>query len=434
MKIAVVGLWHLGCVTAACLAKFGHTVLAFDENPQTISNLKLGIPPLYEPGLSELIHEGIKNNLLNFINIPDALKGLDIIWITYDTSIDDLGQSNVDEIKERLKRLFPYFNHNSLVIISSQVPVGTTQELKNIFLRENSEKNIDFVYSPENLRLGKSIDLFLQPDRIVMGIRSEQTQRIIKKLLKPIADKILWMSVESAEMTKHAINAFLSTSIVFINELAVLCESFGADANSVAQGLKTDIRIGPNAYLTPGGAFSGGTLARDVHYLKQMSETCNSESNFFQTILFSNLQHKNWIKKIINKTHLELKGKKVAILGLAYKPGTDSLRNSSAVEISLWLKKQGSIIHAYDPAIKELSAELKKIICLQPDLENTVYGADAIIIGTECKEFLNIRIEQLATESKMPYLFDVSGFLSKQLENRDYIKYFRLGCFNEVIK
>ncbi|MFZ0219835.1 MAG: nucleotide sugar dehydrogenase [Candidatus Aquirickettsiella sp.] len=432
MKVAVVGLWHLGCVTAACLTKFGHTVIAFDEDPQLIRNLKLGFPPLYEPGLTELITEGMKNNVLDFINTPEGLKDLDIIWITYDTFLNDLGQANINEITDRLRKLFPYFKNNALVIISSQIPVGTTQAIKNMFLQENKEKQIDFIYSPENLRLGKSIDLFLQPDRIIMGIRSEQAELIIKKLLHPIVDKILWMSIESAEMTKHAINAFLATSIVFINELATLCEYYGADVHSIAQGLKTDIRIGPNAYLTPGGAFSEGTLGRDLNYLVQMNKSYLLNDNFFQTVLLSNQNHSDWIQKKIIENIEDLRGKTVAVLGLAYKPGTDALRYSIAVKISLWLSAQGAIVNAYDPAIQNLVPELEQFINLQQDIDSVLYKSDVIVVGTECPEFMNIKIEQLDTERRKPYVFDTSGFLSKQLEGKKTIKYFKIGCNNEI--
>jgi UDPglucose 6-dehydrogenase len=438
MKVAVVGLWHLGCVIAACLTKFGHTVIAFDEDPQLIRNLKLGCPPLYEPGLTELLIEGMKNNVLDFINIPEGLKDLDIIWITYDTPIDDLGQANVNKIIDRLRNILPYFKNNALVIISSQIPVGTTQEIKNMFLQENKEKQMDFVYAPENLRLGKSIGLFLQPDRIIIGTRSEQIKLVIKKLLHPIADKILWMSIESAEMTKHAINAFLATSIVFINELTTLCEYYGADAHSIAQGLKTDIRIGPNAYLTPGGAFSGGTLGRDLNYLVQMSKSYHLNDNFFQSVLLSNQNHTDWMQKKIIENIEELRGKTVAVLGLAYKPGTDSLRHSIAIKISLWLNSQGAIVNAYDPAIQNLVPELEKFINLHQNLDSVLYNADVVVIGTECPEFMDIEIQHFNIKQR-PYIFDTSGFLSKKLEGEKSIKYFKVGYstvegVNEIIK
>ena len=418
MKVGVIGLWHLGCVTAACLTKLGHTVVAFDEDSQVINNLKLGFSPLFEPGLTEYIREGMKNNLLDFINTPNQLKDLNIIWITYDMSVSDLGQANLDEIKARLSKLFPYFKNNALVIISSQIPVGTTQEIKNIFLQENSEKDIDFVYSPENLRLGKSLDLFLQPDRIIMGFRSEKVKPIIKKLLQPIADKIRWMSIESAEMTKYAINAFLATSIVFINELAILCESFGADAHAVAQGLKTDIRIGPSAYLTPGGAFSGGTLARDLNYLVQMSESSHLTDIFFQIVLLTNQKHTSWVQRKMKETLIDLKGKKVAILGLTYKPGTDSLRNFLAIKISLWLSMQGAAEKAYDPGAKNLALELQQVINLQREMDSALYNVDAVVIGTECPEFMNIKIEQLNVNTKNLLVFDTSGYLRKKLAGK----------------
>lgn len=432
MKVAVIGLWHLGCVTAACLTKFGHRVVAYDENPQVIANLNQCSPPIYEPGLAELIAIAKKSNSLCFTNEPADLKDLDIVWISYDTPINDLGQADVNEIINRLRKLFPYFKNNALIIISSQIPVGTTQEISNIFRQSHQDKQLSFIYSPENLRLGKSIELFLHPDRIIFGIRNEFNKLTIENFLQPIADKIIWMSVESAEMTKHAINAFLATSIVFINELATLCEYFGADASSVALGLKTDVRIGAKAYLTPGGSFSGGTLARDVNYLLQASEKQHTATDFFKAILLSNQRHGSWLQKKIIENFIELKGKKVAILGLAYKDGTDSLRHSLAINISLWLSSQGAIVNAYDPAIKSLAPEFKKNIYLQQDLASALYKAEMIIVGTECPEFMNIQIEQFATELRKPYIFDTSGFLSKQLEGKEAIKYFRVGCSNEI--
>lgn len=433
MKVAVIGLWHLGCVTAACLAKLGHTVMAFDDEAYRIEQLKKGFPPLYEPGLCELINEGAKRDSLHFTHIPTAIRDFDTLWITYDTPVSDSNQADVNAVKNKVKNFFPYFRTNASVIISSQLPVGTTREITHSFEERNKEKQVNFIYSPENLRLGQAIERFLNPDRIIMGIQSEQSKSPVLKLLRPLADKISWMSIESAEMTKHAINSFLATSIVFINEIASLCEHFGADAQAVAQGLKSDYRIGPYAYLSPGGGFSGGTLARDVNYLKQMTERCGLNSNFFQTLLLSNLQHKNWVKHKIIQEGIELKGKKVAILGLAYKPGTDSLRNSSAIDISLWLNAQGSIINAYDPMIKELSPELKKCIDLHCTIEKALNEVDAIVIGTECKEFLDIQMEHLETSSRVPYLFDISGFLSRKLEGK-YINYFRLGGRCETAK
>lgn len=432
MKVGVVGLWHLGCVTAACLTKFGHTVIAYDEDAQIITNLKLGVAPLYEPGLAELIAEGMKNNVLDFINHPDGLKDSDIIWITYDTPVNDLGQANVNEIIHKLRKLFPYFKKNTLLIISSQIPVGTTKEIKNICLQENNVKQIDFVYSPENLRLGKSLDLFMYPDRIIMGICSESSKAILKDLLQPIADKIIWMSVESAEMTKHAINAFLATSIVFINELATLCEYFGADAHSVAQGLKSDLRIGERAYLTPGGGFSGGTLSRDINYLIKLSSASKKKSNFFSVVLQSNQKHSYWVQTKITENIKDLKGKKVAILGLAYKPGTDSIRHSLTINLSIWLNAQGAIVNAYDPAIKHLTYELESVIYLQKDIDSVLNEADIVVIGTECPEFLNIKFDQLGSQLLTPYLFDMNGFLGQQLEDEEAIKYFKVGVCNKI--
>lgn len=426
MKIAVVGLWHLGCVIAAGLTEFGHTVIGFDEDACLIKNLKSGNPPIYEPNLSKFLNKGIKNERLYFTDTPEKLIDSDIIWIAYDTPLNDSGQGDVNGVVDRVKLLFPYFKYNVLVIISSQIPVGTTKILKDLFIHESNEKNINFVYSPENLRLGSSMNLFLHPDRIIMGIASDQVKPIIKRLLYPIVDQIIWMSIESAEMTKHAINAFLATSVVFINQLASLCEYYGADADSVSQGLKTDIRIGPYAYLTPGGAFSGGTLERDVNYLVQISKSCNVNENFFQSILLSNQKHANWLQKKIIENIKILNNKKVAVLGLAYKSGTDSLRHSIAIKISLWLSSQKAIVNAYDPAIKNLAPELGKFINLRQDIDSVLENVDVVIVGSECPEFMDIKINQL-NNKQCPYIFDTSGFLSKKLSGKKGLKYFKVG-------
>src|SRR5690606_23000227 len=216
-----------------------------------------------------------------------------------------------------------------------------------------------FAALPENLRLGKAIDVFNNPDRVIAGTRTEQDRERVRLLLSPITSRIEWMSVESAEMTKHAINAFLATSVAFINEIATLCEDAGADAKEVERGLMTESRIGPRAYLSPGAAFAGGTLARDIAFLTDLGQRQQSPTALMAAVRVSNELHKGWARRKLKALFGELEGLTVGVWGLTYKVGTDTLRRSSAVELCLWLRAQGAQVIGHDPVVKSLPNELR---------------------------------------------------------------------------
>ncbi|EQD40130.1 UDP-glucose 6-dehydrogenase, partial [mine drainage metagenome] len=224
------------------------------------------------------------------------------------------------------------------------------------------EKALSFACSPENLRLGKALDVFLKPDRVVVGVRSVRDKERIGRLLQPITDRIEWMSVESSEMTKHAINAFLATSVVFANEIASVCEMVGADAKEVERGLKTEQRIGPKAYLSPGVAFAGGTLARDIEFLKVVSQEHQLSIPLLESVKTSNDQHKGWVRHKLKALFPNLNGVVIVVWGLTYKPGTDTLRRSLAVELCDWLIEQGAKVRVHDPAVKELPLEWNGLV------------------------------------------------------------------------
>ena len=246
MKVCVAGLWHLGSVTAACLADSGCDVTGLDEAGETVEALNRGQAPLYEPGLDELIRKGIEAGLLRFTtNAGEAVKSASVLWIAFDTPVSEDDRADVNHVVSRVEKLFPLLEPGTLVVVSSQLPVGSVAALE----RRCGRQDISFAALPENLRLGKAIEVFSKPDRVVAGVRGDSDRARIATLLAPLTDRIEWMSVESAEMTKHAINAFLATSVVFINEIATICEEVGADAKEVECGLKSESRIGPRAYL-----------------------------------------------------------------------------------------------------------------------------------------------------------------------------------------
>ena len=234
MKVCVQGLWHLGSVTAACLATAGHEVVGLDADQKTIDGLSRGEASLFEPGLDTLVQAGVASGALRFTtSIADAAAGAEVLWVTFDTPVDDDDRADIEFVANQVKNVLPALADGTVVLISSQMPVGSIRKLES-FVRENlPNKRLSFACSPENLRLGKALDVFLKPDRIVVGVRSEDDRKKLEKLLLPITGSLEWMSVESVEMTKHAINAFLATSVTFANEIASICEMVGADAKEV---------------------------------------------------------------------------------------------------------------------------------------------------------------------------------------------------------
>ena len=252
MKICVQGTWHLGSVTAACLADKGHKVIGLDYDTNVTNSLSKGKAPIYEPGLDDLIGKGLAEKRLSFVDRPiGQIIDQDILWITYDTPVDDDDRADIEFVFDQVEKTIPYLPVGITVLVSSQMPVGSIRRLEKLTQKNHPELKIGFAYSPENLRLGKAIDIFMNPDRIVVGFRSKRDQNKIRKMLLTITEKIEWMTIESAEITKHAINAFLATSITFANEIATVCEITGADAKQVERGLKSEQRIGPKAYLSP---------------------------------------------------------------------------------------------------------------------------------------------------------------------------------------
>jgi UDPglucose 6-dehydrogenase len=432
LKVAVVGLWHLGTVTAACTAAAGHDVTAIDDNIDVINDLNRGIVPVAEPGLSELVKQGSETRRLRFASEIAEVRGHDVVWITYDTPVREDDSADVEYVAEQIRRVVTHVSPGSVLLVSSQMPVGSIRRLEQWHQESGSENEIHFACSPENLRLGKAIDVFTRPDRVIIGTRSQTARGVLADLWRPITEDIVWMSVESAEMTKHALNGFLATSITFMNELALICEREGADGSEVEQGLKTDVRIGPRAYLHAGSAFAGGTLARDIQFLTQTAKKYDITVPVIGSVKESNDRHKDWTKQKLKAELGEvLRGKTVAVLGLTYKPGTNTLRRSLAVELSLWLSKQGADVEAFDPAIDSLPEELDQFIDLRESSDEALKGADAAILATEWPIFREISRDVLMKNMKQPLVIDANRFLEETIGRGSGIRYFAVGRSSE---
>jgi UDPglucose 6-dehydrogenase len=425
MNIVVLGLWHLGCVTAACAAKF-ESVIGLDFDPGVVGRLRNAKPPLFEPGLAELITEGLESKRLAFSEDPSiACRGADLLWICYDTPVDDEDAVDVAPVIDGIERCVPHLPPGTLILISSQVPAGTCRALEARF------PGYRFAYSPENLRLGKALSIFTDADRIILGVRTEADAKELEPLLVHFTQSLIVVRTESAEMIKHAINSFLANSIAFMNEIARVCEHVGADAKEVERGLKSEPRIGPGAYLSPGGPFAGGTLARDVVALMQIAQ--DVPLVLVPAIRLSNDRHKFWAIQKLQEELGQLAGKSIAILGLTYKPGTDTLRRSLAIELCRELVKKGASVQAYDPIVATLPPDLTAVT-LSRNLEEVVVARDAAVV---CTKWPQIReadwgeilssSKGILSSSKDLVFIDANGFLEKVMGNREGVIYRQVG-------
>jgi len=387
----------------------------------------MGTPPVFEPGLEDLTLRGIASGRLRFTRDATAVSAADVVWMTADTPVDENDKADVASIVTGISGLFPHIQDGALVIMSSQVPVGTTALLEKSFETHSQGRRVRFAYAPENLRLGKAIEVFTRPDRVVVGLRHAQDRETIAELFRPFTDRIVWMSVESAEMTKHALNAFLATSVTFINEVAALCEQVGADASEVERGLKSDARIGPGAYLSPGGAFAGGTLARDVTFLSDLGKARGVATHLLEAVHTSNHVHGHWPRRRLTQILGALDGKTIAVWGLTYKPGTDTLRRSSAVELCRWLIAQGATVRTHDPVVRRLPTDLDETVRLIDDPLAAADDAAALVVATNWPAYRDIDASQVADRMSGNLILDASGFLAASLGRASSLRYLRVG-------
>ncbi len=418
MKITVLGLWHLGCVTAACCARH-FQVTGLDFDPALIAGLREGKAPLLEPGLDDLIAANAAAGRLEYSSDPAACRDADVLWVTYDTPVNEADESDAAQVLEPLRRALAELPSGAVVLISSQLPVGTCAALEREF------PQFHFACSPENLRLGRALDAFEKAERIIVGTRTDEPKPLLEMLLTPFSERIIFMRTESAEMVKHALNSFLAVSITFINEIARVCEHVGADAAEVSAGLKSEPRIGPRAYLGAGGPFAGGTLARDVVTLTGLGARFGEPLAVIPAIKQSNDLHRGWIFRRLQSRFGELRGRTVAVLGLTYTPNTDTLRRSAAVELCQQLLAAGASVKAHDPAVRVLPPELAAVRL--GDLHTTLADADAAVVCTEWPQFRAAPWPELLPRMRQPVVVDTNRFLEAPLRECGAVEILSVG-------
>jgi UDPglucose 6-dehydrogenase len=427
MKVAVAGLWHLGSVTAACVAQAGVETIGIDRDPQVVARLNDGEPPLFEPGLAEMVRQGRQAGTLSFTSDIAAVADADVLWICYDTPVDGDDHADVEAVVQWSEGFFPHLRDGAVVLISAQMPVGSVARLERSFAAGARNRNVDFACSPENLRLGRAIGVFLDPGRIIIGVRSERARERLAPLLTKFCQNLMWMNVESAEMVKHALNSFLALSVTFTNELATIAERVGANATDIERALRSDPRVGPNAYVKAGPAFAGGTLARDVQFLSAISGHEKLKTPLINSIIASNRAHGQWSLDQLRRKLSPLRGKTVAILGLSYKPGTDAIRRSSSIELVRELLAEGVTVKAYDPAVRSLPGELDTKIALAKDARDALRNAAAVVVATEWPEFRQLSADDFTRGMAGNLIVDPAAFLTS-IRNRPALTVLSIGC------
>ena len=434
MKITVIGTGYVGLVSGTCFAEIGHEVVCVDNNSKKIEDLENGIIPIFEPGLDQLIIKNQKINSLSFTtDIKEAVKDASAVFIAVGTPPTEEGGADLTYVYNVAKELASIIDEKTCIVTKSTVPVGTNDEVKKIIEDNNPTLEFYVASNPEFLREGCAIDDFLNPDRVLVGTNSSKARSIMEKIYRPMSDKnilVLFTDIRTAELTKYAANAFLATKISFINEIADICEKVDASIEHLSRGIGVDHRIGKE-YLKPGPGFGGSCFPKDTKALLKISKDSEATSQIISTVIKSNDERKiNLSKKIEGACSNDVKGKTIAILGLAFKANTDDMRDSPALSIIPDLINKGAKIKAYDPeAIEQAKQHFQNIdIDYFDNLNDTISKADAVVILTEWEEFKDLDFENFKSLIKKPYiLVDFRNLFTRlQMENLG-INYYSVG-------
>lgn len=427
-RIAVFGLWHLGSVVAACLAALGHQVRGVDFDAAAVTALAAGRAPVFEPGLDELLARHIcsessqryaTSGRLAFTTNPhEALSDAEAVFVTFDTPLDAGDEADLTPIDWAIAEISASASQPLTVVVMSQVPVGTCRRLADRLRQRSRAGQFTLLCQPENLRLGQAIENFLRPDRVVVGAEDRAAAAKLEPLYPGIPGERLIMSWESAELAKHATNAFLATSVSFANELAGLAEVAGGDIRDVVRVLRADRRIGPQAFLSPSPGFSGGTLGRDVQALRRLGKHAGRPTRVLDAALAVNQSRlSDLFEKLSRLVGGELRGKYIALLGLVYKPGTSTLRRSHAVEFARRLAEAGAIVRAFDPKAEAaaVTEATGGAITLCSDACEAVSGADAAVLLTPWPEFRALDWSRIRCAMRRAAVLDAHNALDESV-------------------
>jgi UDPglucose 6-dehydrogenase len=437
MKVGIIGSGYVGLVAAACFAEMGNDVVCVDVDQSKIEKLKEGIIPIYEPGLSVLVRDNFAKGSLKFsIDINDALSASKVIFIAVGTPMGDDGSADLKYVLQVAQSIGENMQHHLVIVDKSTVPVGTadkvTKKIQSALDKRDSALTFNVVSNPEFLKEGAAINDFMHPDRVVVGADDEGAMKLMRNLYDPFTlsnDRFIGMDIRSAEMTKYAANAMLATKISFINEIANICESVGADVNHVRTGIGSDRRIGYQ-FIYPGCGYGGSCFPKDVQALVNIANDHGYNPELISSVERVNKAQKQVLfSKLVNQFGDNLKGKKIAVWGLSFKPETDDMREAPSINLIQSIVKAGGKVSAYDPkAIDEAKFYLKDIkVNYCNDKYSVLEGADALILVTEWKEFRSPDFDLI--KSKMNGNLFIDGrnqFKIDFIESKGF-KYIQIG-------
>ncbi len=410
MKITFVGHGYVGLVSASVFADLGNEVTVIGHTPLTVENLNKGIVHIYEPGLTELVKKNIDANRLKFTLDYESVKNAEVVFIAVGTPPKEGGEADLSTVLDVAEKIGKNLSGYTVVITKSTVPIGTNKKIKALIEKvKDAKAEFDVVSCPEFLRQGSAISDTLNPDRIVIGTESKKAQDILVDLHKPLYENTncpyVLCNLETAEMIKYAANSFLAMKISFANSIAQLSEVTGADALRALEGIGFDKRIG-TYFLQPGSGYGGSCFPKDVKALISIAKDYGYDFKLLKEVESVNHSAKRMIVKKAEKLAGDLKGKKIAILGLAFKPNTDDMRFAPSIEIIEWLKEKGAHIIAYDPQSMEKAKKVISGIDFASDIYGAVKDADLLIIVTEWNEFREIDLEKIKSLMKTPVIVD----------------------------
>ena len=411
MHIAVIGTGYVGLVTGACFAEFGVEVTCVDVDESKIERLKNGIIPIYEPGLDKIVEKNAADGRLHFTtDIASAVKEAVVVFLAVGTPPKDDGSPDMSYYQQAAKDIAESINGYKVLVTKSTVPVGTGKWLRQ-FVEENLKIETDFgvASNPEFLREGAAIQDFMRPDRVVIGSNEPQAIEVMKELYRPlylIETPIVITSLEAAELIKYAANAFLATKITFINEIANLCDAIGCDVHDVARGMGMDNRIG-RKFLHPGPGYGGSCFPKDTRALTTVADQFGVETRIVDAVIDANERQRDAMIPKIEKLVGGLSGKRIGVLGLSFKPETDDMRESPAIDIINALIARGASVSAFDPVAMEEAKHVLPDIEYAHDEYAAISGADALVIVTEWNQFRALDMDKVKSLLKSPKIADL---------------------------
>lgn len=412
MKIAMVGSGYVGLVSGACFADFGHDVVCIDKDASKIARLDEGIMPIFEPGLAELVASNVKGGRLSFsTDLAGSIAGAQAIFIAVGTpSRRGDGHADLSYVYAVAQELSEHLTEPAVIVTKSTVPVGTGDEVERIIADSGTAVKFAVVSNPEFLREGAAIGDFKRPDRIVIGSEDEWAQGVMKEVYRPLflnKAPILFTSRRSSELIKYAANAFLATKITFINEMADLCEKVGADVQDVSRGIGLDGRIG-SKFLHAGPGYGGSCFPKDTLALLKTAEDFGSPVRLVEAVVKVNDSRKRAMgRKVIEALGGEARGKRVALLGLTFKPNTDDMRDAPSIAVVQTLLDAGAEVVAYDPEGMEAAAEIMPGVEMATNAYAAIEGADAVVLVTEWDAFRGIDFNRVKRLAKAPVIVDL---------------------------